>query len=63
MTGNHTLDIIIAIQGVVSAIGTLIALFAPKGSKIGVMAAKIGADLKGQTVASLRPPKPSSDGE
>ncbi len=69
MTGNHYLDIAIAIQGLISAIGTLVALFAPKGSKVGVWAAKVGTDYKGQTTASLPPPKNnapeklSSDGE
>lgn len=57
MTGNRILDVAIAIQGLISAIGTLIALFAPKGSKVGVWAAKVGTDYKGQTTASLPPPK------
>jgi hypothetical protein len=49
MTGNHLLDIFIAIQGALYAISTLVGLIAPKGSKIGILAAKIGSDVKGQT--------------
>ena len=60
MTGNHTLDLLLAIQGAISAIGTLIALLAPKGSKVGIMAAKVGSDFKGQTVGSIAPPKPGA---
>ena len=50
MTGNQTIDIIFAIQGLIVSICTLIGLFAPKGSVIGGIAAKIGSDLKNQTV-------------
>jgi hypothetical protein len=49
MTGNHVIDIIIAIQSAVYALMTLVGLVAPKGSKIGVIAAKVGSDIKGQT--------------
>lgn len=63
MTGNSTLDLILAIQGAISAVASLIALLAPKGSKVGIAAAKVGADLKGQTVGSMRPPRHSADGE
>ncbi len=58
MTGNHTLDLILAIQGAISAIASLVALLSPKGSKVGIIAAKVGSDLKGQTVGSQRPPAP-----
>lgn len=50
MTGNQTLDIVLAIQGLIVTICTLIGLIAPKGSRIGGIAAKIGTDLKNQTV-------------
>lgn len=55
MTGNSTLDLILAIQGAISAVASLIALLAPKGSKVGVVAAKVGSDLKGQTVGAQKP--------
>jgi len=51
MTGNHVVDVVIAIQAAVYAILTLVGLIAPKGSKVGVIAAKIGTDIKGQTIA------------
>jgi hypothetical protein len=50
MTGNHWLDILIALQSALYAISTLVGLIAPKGSKVGIVAAKVGADIKGQTV-------------
>jgi len=49
MTENNVIDVIIAIQAAVYAIMTLVGLIAPKGSKIGVIAAKVGSDIKGQT--------------
>lgn len=61
MTGNHTIDLLLAIQGAISAIASLIALLAPKGSKVGIAAAKVGADLKGQTVGTQKLPA-SDDG-
>jgi len=50
MTGNQTLDIIFAIQGLIVTICTLVGLLAPKGSYVGGIAAKIGTDIKNQTV-------------
>jgi hypothetical protein len=61
MTGNSTLDLLLAIQGAISAIASLIALLAPKGSKVGIVAGKVGADLKGQTVGARKPPSESED--
>jgi hypothetical protein len=51
MTGNHVIDVLFALQGMILAIMTFVGLVAPKGSKVGVIAAKIGTDIKGQTVA------------
>lgn len=50
MTGNHWLDILVSLQAVIYAISTFIGLVAPKGSKVGIVAAKIGSDVKGQTI-------------
>lgn len=49
MSGNNVIDIVLNILGVISGIASLIGLVAPKGSKVGYIAAKIGTDLKGQT--------------
>lgn len=51
MTGNRVLDIIITIQSVLFALLTLVGMFAPKGSTIGVLAARYGSDIKGVTKA------------
>lgn len=51
MTGNATVDAVQQILGFIMILSTLIGLFAPKGSKVGAIAAKIGADLKGQTIS------------
>lgn len=55
MTGNHWLDILVALQAAIYAITTFVGLVAPKGSKVGVIAAKIGSDIKGQTVGVEKP--------
>lgn len=51
MTGNRVLDIIIAIQSVLFALLTLVGVLAPKGSAIGILAARYGSDIKGVTKA------------
>lgn len=51
MTGNQTLDIIIAIQSALFGILTLVGALAPKGSVIGAIAARYGSDIKGVTKA------------
>jgi len=55
MTGNHWLDILVALQAVIYALSTFVGLVAPKGSAVGVFAAKVGADVKGQTVGAEKP--------
>lgn len=50
MTGSHILDILIALQAAIFSILTLIGVIAPKGSKIGEIAARIGSDIKGQNI-------------
>jgi hypothetical protein len=43
-------ETVLAVLGAISMLCTFIAVIAPTGSKVGYVAAKIGADLKAQTV-------------
>jgi len=47
----------LALVGAIGTLATSLALFFPKGSKIGYTLAKVGADLKGHTCPTEKPAK------
>lgn len=63
MTGNHYVDLALAIQGLISAIATLVALFTPKSSMLGAFAARVGVDMKKKVESDLPTPKDGSPAE
>lgn len=55
-----TLQLILEIIGAVSTFATTLGLILPKGSKVGGIAAKVGADLKNHTKIMMPAPAPAS---